>query len=87
MHGRFEVITEEHAKRLLRFGSFVKLFRHLILCVLRAGVYPPNQELWHEELTTSSWSFRLLFIVMRKTLLHAAVLVILAGMLGGQIDK
>jgi hypothetical protein len=43
--------------------------------------------LWPADLTITSRSFRLLFIAMRKTLLHSAVLILLAGVLGGHFTE
>lgn len=68
-------------------AAWLSSFGISFFCVLCAGLYSPIQELWHAQLTTSWWAFSVLFIAMRKTLLHSAVLLILAGMLGGQITE
>lgn len=43
--------------------------------------------LCHADLTIALGSFKLDFVLMRKTLLHSAALIVLAGMLGGQITE
>ena len=58
-----------------------------ILRVLWVRVDLANRELCHADLTSTSWSFRLLFIAMRKMLLPSVALLILAGILGGQITE